>query len=479
MLLTNPSGFEDEGANHRGFVHLAPGREQDHLPRPEYTAMASDKKYGSAFALITVLFFLWGFITVLVDSLIPRLRDVFELSYFESGLVQFAFFAAYFLLSIPAGFILARIGYQRGIVWGLGTMAAGCLLFYPAAEFRVFPVFLFGYFTLAGGITVLQVAANPFVTALGTESGASSRLNLSQAFNALGTMVAPIIGASFLLSDRIAGSAELSAMSDEARTGYLRAEAAAVQEPFLILAGAIAFLAVVFALVRLPQILQRSPKGGYRALLRKPKVRGGVLAVFLYVGAEVAIGSYLVNYFLDMGMTDRILASDPLRGFAGLLLNGDPAERDPKAVAGAFTAIYWSGAMVGRFISAYLTRIFAPGGVLTAFAALALTAVLVSMNTEGFAAMFSILAVGLFNSIMFPTVFSLTLDGLGDLKPQASGLLCTAIAGGAVIPGAYGYLTDLYGFKPAFTLLLFCYAYVAFFGRRYGAGALVPGRSGS
>lgn len=430
--------------------------------------MASDKKYGSAFALITVLFFLWGFITVLVDSLIPRLRDVFELSYFQSGLVQFAFFIAYALLSIPAGFILSRIGYQRGIVWGLGTMAAGCLLFYPAAEFRLFPVFLFGYFTLAGGMTILQVAANPFVSVLGSESGASARLNLSQAFNSLGTAIAPVVGAMFLLSDRIAGSEEISAMGAEARKGYLYAEAAAVQEPFLILAGAVALLAVVFALVRLPQILQKAPRDGYGRLLRNPVVRGGVFGIFLYVGAEVAIGSYLVNYFLDMGLPAKILENPTLNAASGLLLNGDPADRAPKAVVGAFVALYWTGAMFGRFAGAYLTRIFRPGRVLATFAALALTMVAVSMGSHGFTAMFSILAVGLFNSIMFPTIFGLTLEGLGDLKPQASGLLCTAIAGGAVIPAAYGYLTDLYGFKYAFILLLFCYAYVVYFGWKRG-----------
>ena len=179
--------------------------------------MNQKKSYRSAFIVITTLFFLWGFITVLVDSLIPRLRDVFELSYFQAGLVQFAFFGAFFLLSIPAGFILTKIGYKKGIILGLSAMAVGCLLFYPASSYRIFGIFLFGYFTLAGGITILQVAANPYVALLGSEEGASSRLNLSQAFNSLGTAIAPLVGASFLLSDTIKTSEEINAMSESSQ----------------------------------------------------------------------------------------------------------------------------------------------------------------------------------------------------------------------------------------------------------------------
>ena len=422
--------------------------------------------YGPAFALITLLFFLWGFITVLVDSLIPRLREVFELSYFEAGLVQLAFFLAYFLLSVPAGFILSRIGYQRGIVLGLATMAMGCLLFWPAAAYRLFPVFLLGYFTLAGGITILQVAANPYVSVLGSESAASSRLNLSQAFNSLGTALAPLVGALFLLSDRIAGSIEISGMSEAAREAYFRNEAAAVQRPFLVLAIGIALLAGVFALFKLPQILQKAPRGGYGSLLRMPKVRSGVLGVFLYVGAEVAVGSYMVNYLLSMGLDSLILGHDRLRAVATFILQGEPEARDPKALLGAFVALYWTGAMLGRFAGAYLTRIIAPGRVLMAFAVSAFTLIVLSVLTEGLTSMWAVLAVGLFNSIMFPTIFGLTLDGLGELKPQASGLLCTAIAGGAVVPVAFGYVTDMLGFKAAFTLVLLCYAYVGYFAWR-------------
>lgn len=428
--------------------------------------MNQKPNYRSAFAIITILFFLWGFITVLVDSLIPRLREVFELSYFEAGLVQFAFFIAYFVFSVPAGFLLSRIGYQKGVVLGLSTMAIGCLLFYPAASERLFPVFLLGYFTLAAGITILQVAANPYVSVLGSEPGASSRLNLSQAFNSLGTAIAPVIGAMFLLSDSIKSSKEISLLSESEQSTYLLAEAAAVQKPFLFLASAIALLALFFVFIKLPKILKKAPKDGYSKLLRNKTVLLGVLGIFLYVGAEVAIGSYLVNYFLDMNMAAVILENNTLNSLAQRILNSPLEGKDPKAIVGAFVVIYWSGAMVGRFIGAYLTRIFKPSRVLAVFAILAMSMLLISMNTNGVIAMFSILAVGLFNSIMFPTIFTLTLEGLGDLKPQASGLLCMAIVGGAIIPPAYGYLTDVFGFKWAILLLIACYGYILLFGLR-------------
>ncbi|MDX1426275.1 MAG: MFS transporter, partial [Salegentibacter mishustinae] len=207
--------------------------------------MEQKKSYRTAFIFVTILFFLWGFITVLVDSLIPRLREVFTLSYFQAGMVQFAFFGAYFLLSIPAGYILSKIGYKRGIILGLSTMAIGCLLFYPAASYRVFGIFMLGYFTLAAGITILQVAANPYVTILGPERTASSRLNLSQAFNSLGTAIAPALGALFILQDKVKTTAEIEALDAAAQKSYLVAEAAAVQTPFLGIAAFIGVIALV------------------------------------------------------------------------------------------------------------------------------------------------------------------------------------------------------------------------------------------
>ena len=215
--------------------------------------MNQKKSYRSSFILLTVLFFLWGFITVLVDSLIPRLRELFTLTYFQAGLVQFAFFGAYFLLSVPASYLLSKIGYKNGIILGLITMAVGCVLFYPAASYRVFGIFMLAYFILAGGITILQVAANPYVAVLGSEDGASSRLNLSQAFNSLGTAIAPAIGALFILSDKIKTKEEIDLLIGPAREQYLNTEASAVQTPFIGLAVFIVCIALFFVFIKLPK----------------------------------------------------------------------------------------------------------------------------------------------------------------------------------------------------------------------------------
>jgi len=430
--------------------------------------MSSNKSYKTALIFLTTLFFLWGFITVLVDSLVPRLKDVFEMSYAKTVLVQFAFFTAFFVVSVPAGAILSRIGYRKGIVLGLIIMALGCLLFYPAAEYRNFTIFLVGYFTLAGGITVLQVAANPYVALLGSEEGASSRLNLSQAFNSLGTTIAPVVGALFLLSDSVKTSEEINALSTLEKVDYYAAEAATVQTPFLLIASFIGVLAIVFAFIKLPKVMQESPKGGYLSLLRNKLMLMGALGIFVYVGAEVAIGSFLVNYFDDMNLAVIVAENDTMMNIANTIastFNKTFSNSDPKSLLGIFIIFYWGGAMIGRFVGAYLTRILPAGRVLSIFALLAIVMIAISISTNGLISMWSILAVGLFNSIMFPTIFTLTLEGLGDLKAQASGLLCMAIVGGAIVPFVFGSLIDSFGFKTAFILTLICYGYIMYYGR--------------
>ncbi len=429
--------------------------------------MNSHKNYTKAFTVLTSLFFMWGFITVLVDSLIPRLREVFELTYFQAGLVQFAFFMAYGLLSIPSGFILSKIGYKKGILLGLTIMGIGCLLFYPAASYRMFPLFLMGYFVLAGGMTVLQVAANPYVAVLGSEETASSRLNLSQAFNSLGTAIAPAVGAMLILSDSIKTGDEISSLSATAKEAYLTAEAAAVQSPFLFLALSLIVLAVIVSFIKLPTLLGTKDSGfGYGNALKHKVLKMGAIGIFLYVGAEVAIGSYLVNYFISMDMPEVIKNSAWMTQISEMVVQQDLANVDNKAIVGAFVVFYWSGAMVGRFIGAYLTKIIDASKVLAMFATLAILMLAISMFTNGFTAMWSILLVGLFNSIMFPTIFTISLTGLGDYKPQASGILCTAIVGGAIIPPLYGFLTDSFDFKPALLLMIACYFYIFYFARK-------------
>lgn len=429
--------------------------------------MKQTKSYKSSFISVTILFFLWGFITVLVDSLVPRLKDVFEMSYAKTVLVQFAFFTAFFVISLPAGAILTKIGYKKGIVLGLIIMALGCLLFYPAAEYRNFNVFLIGYFTLASGITVLQVAANPYVALLGSEEGASSRLNLSQAFNSLGTTIAPVVGALFLLSDSVKTSEEIDLLNITDKANYYAAEAATVQVPFLLIASFIGILALIFSFIKLPKVMEDSPKGGYLALLKNKLMMLGALGIFVYVGAEVAIGSFLVNYFDDMNLAVIVAENNTMMSIANTIastFNKTFSNSDPKSLLGIFIIFYWGGAMIGRFIGAYLTKIMSPGRVLSIFASLAIILIIISINTVGLLSMWSILAVGLFNSIMFPTIFTLTLRGLGDLKAQASGLLCMAIVGGAIIPFAFGSLIDGFGFKTAFILTIVCYGYILYYG---------------
>jgi FHS family L-fucose permease-like MFS transporter len=429
--------------------------------------MKQVKSYKSSFISVTILFFLWGFITVLVDSLVPRLKEVFEMSYAKTVLVQFAFFTAFFVISLPAGAILTKIGYKKGIVLGLVIMAIGCLLFYPAAEYRNFNVFLIGYFTLAAGITVLQVAANPYVALLGSEDGASSRLNLSQAFNSLGTTIAPVVGALFLLSDSVKTSEEINLLNSTDKASYYAAEAATVQTPFLFIAAFIVILALTFSFIKLPKVMEESPKGGYLALLKNKIMMLGALGIFVYVGAEVSIGSFLVNYFDNMNLAVIIAENQTMMNIANTIastFNKTFSNSDPKSLLGIFIIFYWGGAMIGRFIGAYLTKIMSPGRVLSIFALLAIALIAISINTVGLVSMWSILAVGLVNSIMFPTIFTLTLEGLGDLKAQASGLLCMAIVGGAIIPFAFGSLIDGFGFKTAFILTMICYGYILYYG---------------
>lgn len=419
---------------------------------------------SKAFYILTSLFFMWGLITVLVDSLIPRLKEIFSIGNFEAGLVQFAFFIAYGLVSIPSGLLLEKIGYKKGIILGLFTMGLGCLMFYPAAELRMFPLFLLGYFTLASGMTILQVAANPYVTVLGSEDGASSRLNLSQAFNSLGTAIAPVLGAIFILSDNILTSNEISVLSDSDKTLYYANEASAVQTPFMVLAFCLIGLGVFVFFSKLPKILESDTVGTYKDVVSDKLLSLGAIGIFIYVGVEVAIGSYLTLYFIDMGMVVKVKSSEIMTSIFSFIHTSEINQVDDKAVVGAFVVFYWSAAMIGRSIGAFLTKSFNPGVVLSFFALGAICMVLISMNTSGFVAMWSIIAVGLFNSIMFPTIFAISIKNLGDLKPLGSGVLCTAICGGAFISPFFGFLADSIGFKLALILPVICYCYIMFFG---------------
>ena len=410
-------------------------------------------KYTPALVVLTSLFFMWGFITCLNDILIPHLKTVFSLNYTQVMLIQFTFFTAYFIVSLPSGFIVEKVGYKRGIVIGLVAAAIGCLMFYPAAGTRSYPIFLSALFVLASGITLLQVSANPYVAILGKPETASSRLTLTQAFNSLGTTVAPLFGSLLILSVAAKTSEELAALSPSDLTAYQLAEAASVQVPYLWLAAALFVIAAFFAIVKLPAIEatsgQAQTSSGASYDTQHPsawKYRHlvlGAVAIFVYVGGEVAIGSFLVNF----------LGQPYIAGLSA-------------AEAGRYLAFYWGGAMVGRFVGAFVMRFIAPGKVLAFNALVASILVLTAMVFSGHISMWAILAVGLFNSIMFPTIFTLAVDGLGKHTGQGSGILCMAIVGGAIVPVIQGAFADAIGIHRAFFLPILCYLYIAFYGMK-------------
>ena len=337
----------------------------------------SGMKTSFAFFAMTSLFFVWGFITALNDILLPYLKGAFDLSYLQAGLVQFCFFGAYFVVSPFAGRLLEKIGYKKGIIIGLFIIAVGCCLFFPAAELAEYGVFLFALFVLASGITMLQVSANPYVAVLGPEKTAASRLNLAQAINSVGHTAGPAFGAILIL----AATTE-------------QGSAKAVQLPYLIIAVSLIIVALVFYKLRLPDInehLDEVTESDHFSLFSHKHLTYGVLAIFLYVGAEVAVGSYLVNFFLQL----------------------DIPEMD-NVTAGAMVSYYWGAAMFGRFTGAALMRVIAPTLMLAINAVLALCMILIAVNSSGEMAMWTILAVGFFNSIMFPTIFTLAIKGLGE-----------------------------------------------------------------
>jgi FHS family L-fucose permease-like MFS transporter len=396
--------------------------------------------------IVTILFFMWGLLTSLNDVLIPHLKGIYTLTYVQAMLVQFCFFGAYLIVSLPAGMLIRRIGYQRGAVTGLVVAAVGCALFYPAAE-SGYGLFLFAFFILASGITVLQVAANPYVTVLGDPRTASSRLTLTQAFNSLGTTVAPALGGMLILSGSVLGADQLAKLPVAEQLAYHAKEAAAVQGPYLVLAGALLLLAVLFALARLPKLVDAedgAPTGKFSDLFAHKHLVLGTIGIFLYVGGEVSIGSFLINY----------MGEPHIAGLA-------PAQ------AAHYVSLYWGGAMVGRFIGFAVMRTVSPGKALAFNAACSIALIMVAIFAQGPVAMWAILAVGLCNSIMFPTIFSMALHGLGRQTGQASGLLCMAIVGGALVPFAQGALADGSGVQVSFFVPAVCYAFILYFGVRY------------
>lgn len=433
--------------------------------------MSKKKLCTKAFIFVAILFFLFGGLTVLVQLLLPHLRDVFGLNYTRTGLIVFFFFLPYLLFSIPAGYILTRTGYQRGIILGLALIALGALLFHPAADERSFSLFMVAIFVLGSGITFLQVAINPYVAALGSETTTPSRLTFSQAFNALGTTFAPIAAAVYLLKDEVKNTAEINHLDYIDRSIYLQAEALAIQIPSLYIALGAIILALIFSVTKLPYVNltaeEEINKESCLYLLKKSSLLLGAIGIFVYVGAEVVIGSFAVNYFVEINIAKEILESPTMSALLiglGKVLGSDLTLADPKAIVAIFLTFYWGNAMIGRFIGAYLTKVFAPAKVLMLSSSIVILLILISINADGLLSMWSLLFIGLFNSIMFPTIFALSSEGLGEMKTQASAILCTMIVGGGFIPLLYGFFTDYVGFRMAFFILILCYGYILFFG---------------
>ncbi|KLE34674.1 sugar MFS transporter [Aurantiacibacter luteus] len=392
---------------------------------------------------VFALFFIFGGITSLNDVILPKLKELFTLNYTQAMLIQFCFFTAYLVIGIPGAQLVKRIGYMRGAVVGLLTMMTGCLLFIPASQTATYGLFLFALFVLASGVVVVQVVTNPLISLLGPQKTVHSRLTFAQAFNSLGTTIFPLVGATLILGS-LAGvtAAELSG---PALDQYRTAESAAIVRTYIGLAVALAVIAGVVWMFRNrlkgEQHERSSIAGGFQ-LLKRTRFGYGALCIFLYVGAEVAIGSLIVNYL----MQERVLGID-------------------EQSAGQMIAYYWGGALVGRLIGSALLRVISPGLILASVAIGAIALLLISTNTTGTVSGYSLLAIGLMNSIMFPTIFSLACEKLGARAADGSGIINIAIFGGAVIPLLTGMLADASGsLATALILPAICYAIIAGFG---------------
>ncbi len=400
-------------------------------------------------AMVTTLFFVWGFCTVLNDTLIPRLQAIFGLNYTQASFVQLAFFGSYFVFAQPSGKLVEWIGYQRTMVVGLITMGVGALLVIPAATSASYPFFLCAEIVLAAGITALQVAANPYVAILGPPETSSSRLNLTQAFNTLGDTVAPYFGSILILGGATAVASAVRPAGGDALIAYRIHEASSIKLPYLVIAGIMVLLALAIAFYRFPRLevtrdFRPSSLGGKQdSVWNHPHLYLGAIAIFIYVGAEVSVASYLVKY-----LAEPDIGNMPLQQGAKLL------------------SLFWALTMVGRFAGSAAMQKIAANKLLALAGVGAAVFVLASLLSTGKVAVATIICVGLFNSIMFPTIFTLAVAELGPLTGRGSGLLVQAIVGGAAIPVLMGASADRFGIHHSLVVPLLCYAFVIYYGLR-------------
>lgn len=384
-----------------------------------------------------------GFITCLNDILVPHMKSLFDLNYLQAALIQFSFFTAYFVIAFPSSWLISRLGYQRSIVVGLLVSALGAALFYPASIAQSYPLFLVGLFTLAAGFALLQTAMNPYVAVLGPPESSSARLVLSQAFNSVGTTIAPLMGGLFILGT-ILSADDMALLSPSEVTDYKATQSAAVQVPYLVLMGLLILLAVIMWRLHLPTIADVEGEDersvSFWAPLKVPHTLKGVFGIFAYVGAEVAIGSFMVNYFQEQ---------------VGI------GEQD----ASQYVAYYWGGAMVGRFIGSWLLTHLRPGMLLGVMSVANVLLVSGAMMTDGFVSASMLVLCGLFNSIMFATIFTLAIKDVGVMTNKASSWLIAAILGGAIIPAVQGAIADSTGtLVPSYVVPAICYIYIAYYG---------------
>jgi MFS transporter, FHS family, L-fucose permease len=391
---------------------------------------AAKRNYTIPLMLMVSLYFGIGFITALNDILVPHFKDLFHLTNVTALLVQFCFFGAYFVMSLPSGWIVGRIGYKRGIVVALSVMGLGLLLFLPASVIIFYPLFLFALFVVGSGLALLQVAINPYVGALGSPETASSRLNLAGGFNSIATTIAPKIGAAFIFIAAGASAAQL---------------AHSVRMPYVLLATCAFAMAIITAIVQLPDVIEKGDvkSASDGSAWRFSHLRLGALAIFFYVGAEVAIGSVMINF----------LGQPSMGG-----LSHEAAAR--------YVSLYWGGAMVGRFIGFVALKKIRAQRALAFVSLIASFLVIITVATHGHIAMWAIVSCGLFNSVMWPCIFPLSVQGLGRFTSQGSGILIMMVVGGAVIPEIQGFLADRFGYQPSFVIVLLCYVYILFFALR-------------
>ena len=440
------------------------------------SAPLTEQKYVLPFVLITSLFFVWSIGVNLNDVLIPHLKKAFDLTDFQSSFIQVAFFGGYFLAAFPAGRMMEKIGYKKGILVGLLICAAGTLLFLPAASSRVYGFFLLALFVMSSGQSFLEVGANPYVTVLGPVESSERRLNLAQSFNAVGAALVPTMGAAFILSGIEYTPTERAAMSPQQVQAYITSESNTVKVPYLVITGIFLLVAALIYLAHLPEVQPHekdeasgnSPKALSSVFAHSHLVKG-VVAQFFYVGAQVGVGSFVIR-FVKHTMPETL---ESMAGWGTRLLAGNHGAQanflvrmipnSPEKMAALFLVAHQTGFMIGRFSGSWMMRRIPAPRLLSIFGLGALLCVVIGIVASGFVAVLAIVLVGYFNSIMFPTIFALSLKNLGALTKRGSSLLVMSIIGGALIPAVMGRISDASDIQVAFVMPLICYLYVIYF----------------